>query len=193
MLGFSPRFLWNNVRMWQYPLGPLTHQLLRAISLLGRWSTSDSDRGIAHFFIATRNTIKGVGGKRTNEQNTWVNSRCKRGSYVTLHSLVHMYTNASVDFLRNFYKATRNANLFWPVFTRWSRPSLMLIDLSAVRCRLATRVTLCQLPSSGFLLSHSLTGVPFLLPVTSRSRVQTLFLVSCQNRQRDCLLGGPPT
>ena len=25
-------------------------------------------RGISHFFIATRNTTKGVGGKRTNEQ-----------------------------------------------------------------------------------------------------------------------------
>ena len=30
---------------------------------LGRWSSSGSDRSIAHFFIATRNTIKGVGEK----------------------------------------------------------------------------------------------------------------------------------
>ena len=44
--------------MWRYPLGLPTHQLLRTISLLGRWSTSGSDRGIAHIFIATRNTIK---------------------------------------------------------------------------------------------------------------------------------------
>ncbi len=42
-------------------------------------------------------------------------------------------------------------------------------------------------------LSHSLTGVPFLLPVTSRSWVQILCLVSRLNRQRDRLLGGPPT
>ena len=33
------------------------------ISLYGRWSTNGSDRGIAHFFIATRNTIKGLGEK----------------------------------------------------------------------------------------------------------------------------------
>ena len=31
--------------------------------LLGRWSPSSSDRGIAHFFIATRNTIKAAGEK----------------------------------------------------------------------------------------------------------------------------------
>ena len=80
------------------PRHPRHINFFETISLLGRWSTSGSDRGIVHFFIATRNTIKGVGGKRTNEQNTWVNSRCKRGSYVTLHSLVNMYTNAGVDF-----------------------------------------------------------------------------------------------
>ena len=34
----------------------------------GRWSTSGSDRSIAHFFMGTRDTIKGVGGKRTNEK-----------------------------------------------------------------------------------------------------------------------------
>ena len=45
------------------------HQLLRNISLLGRWSTSGSDRSIAHFFIATRNTIKGVGGKNKEQTN----------------------------------------------------------------------------------------------------------------------------
>ena len=52
------------------PSAPQIHHLLQTISLLGQWSTCGSDRGIAHFFIATRNTIKGVGGKnkRTNEQ-----------------------------------------------------------------------------------------------------------------------------
>ena len=33
------------------------------ISLLGRWSTSGSNWGIAYFFMATRNTIKRVGEK----------------------------------------------------------------------------------------------------------------------------------
>ena len=52
--------------LWRYPLGPTLHQLLRTISLYGRWSTSGSDRDIAHFFTATRNTIERVGEKRTN-------------------------------------------------------------------------------------------------------------------------------
>ena len=42
----------------------------KTISLYGRWSTSGSDRGIAHFFIATRNTIKGVGGKNKEQTNS---------------------------------------------------------------------------------------------------------------------------
>ena len=89
-LSLMPQLLRRD-QLWRYPLGPPKHELLRTISLLGQWSTSGPDWGIAHFFIATRNTIKGVGGKRTNEQNTWVNSRCKRGSYVTLCiSCVHM-------------------------------------------------------------------------------------------------------
>ena len=49
------------------PPRPRIHQLLRIISLLGRWSTRGSDRGIAHFFIATRNTIKGM-GEQTNKR-----------------------------------------------------------------------------------------------------------------------------
>ena len=65
---------------WWYP-PPVTHtyvtipprphkyvNLFETISLYGRWSTSGSDRGIVHFFIATRNTIKGVGGKRTKNK-----------------------------------------------------------------------------------------------------------------------------
>ena len=59
-----------------------------------------------------------------------------------------MLTNASVDFERNFYKATRNANLSWSLFLHCSGPYLMPIRLSAVRCQLATRITLRQLPSS---------------------------------------------
>ena len=42
-------------------------------------------------------------------------------------------------------------------------------------------------------LSNSLTGVPFLLPVTRDLESKTLCLVSRQNRPRNRLLGGPPT
>ena len=53
---------------------------------------------------------------------------------------------------------------------------------SAVQCRLATRVTLGKLLLC--LLVQLPQGFPYLLPVASRSRVQTLCMVSRQNRQR---------
>ena len=66
------RVFYVYVLLWQYPLGSTPHricQLLQTISLLGRWSTSGFDRGIAHFLTATRNTIKGVGGKNKEQTN----------------------------------------------------------------------------------------------------------------------------
>ena len=168
--------LYIYIYIWQYPLGHPIHQLLRTISLLGRWSTSGSDRGIAHFFIATKNTIKGVGEKeQTNNMLGLIQAQEEELCNIA-------FPNASVDFKRNFFKATRNANPSWPVFPYCSGPYLMPTGLSAVRCRLATRVTLRQLPSLSSLVQ--LVAFPYPLPVTSRSR---------QNRQRDRLLGGPPT
>ena len=74
------------------PSAPTLHQLLQTISLLGQWLTSGSDRGIAHFFTATSNTIKGVGGKRTNEQHEpGVNWKCKTRSCETLYIPVSIY------------------------------------------------------------------------------------------------------
>ena len=56
-------------------LGPhVTSTSSNHFTLLGQWSTSGSDRGIAHFFTATRNAIEGVREKRTNEQYACVNS-----------------------------------------------------------------------------------------------------------------------
>ena len=60
----------KSIQLWQYHLGPPTHHLLQTVSLYGRWSTSTSDRGMAHFFIATRNTIKGAGEKEQTNKRT---------------------------------------------------------------------------------------------------------------------------
>ena len=48
---------------------PPVHQFLRSNSVLAGDSSSGFDRGITHFFMATRNTTEGVGEKeqRTNE------------------------------------------------------------------------------------------------------------------------------
>ena len=67
--------------------------------------------------------------------------------------------------------------------------SLMPTGLSDVRCRLHLPLSVARRQLTSLRSFSPLsTGVPFLPPVTSRSRVQTLCLVS-----RDSLLGGPPT
>ena len=80
----------------------------------------------------------------------------------------------------------------WLILTHL--PSLLwtsshLTGLSAVRCRLPSPSSVAN---SFFELFFQLSEWRS-LSVTSRSRVQTLCRVSHQNRQRDRLLGRPPT
>ena len=65
---------------------PRIHQLLKTISILA------SDHLVVPFrtfLYGTRNTIKRVGGKNKEQTNNmaWVSTKCKKRSYVTLHSL----------------------------------------------------------------------------------------------------------
>ena len=133
--------------------------------------------------------------ERTKSKRTiwaWVKSKCKKRSYVTLHSLcIYRLTLAWIS-----SENSTTHEEFWLILTGLS--SLLLGSLScrvvtsAIRCRLATRVTLRQLPSVSSFVQLS-TGVLFQLLVTLSSQIQTLCLVSRQNRQRDRLLGEPPT
>ena len=69
--------------LWQYPSPPPEYINFLTISLLGQRSSSGSNRGIAHFFIAIRNTIKGVG--KNNKRTICLGSfKCKKGDSVTL-------------------------------------------------------------------------------------------------------------
>ena len=145
------------------------------ISLYGWWSTSGSDRGIAHFFTATRNTIEGVGEKEQNEQNEQyepgVTSKCKTWSYVNLCIPVSIYR------LTLAWISSENSTTYeecWLILTRL--PSLLWTSshptgLSAVRYRLP-----CPSSVANWLLrvplSNSLLAFPYPLPVTPRSRVQ---------------------
>ena len=66
-------------------------------------------------------------------------------------------------------------------------PYLMPTGLSAVRCRLATRVTLRQLPSPSSFVQLLLT-FHYPLPVTSRSRTQAFVCFSAKlNKWIVCL------
>ena len=166
---------------------PTLHQLLRTISLYGRWSTSGSDRGIAHFFTTTRNTIEGAGEKRTNEQTNNILGliQAQEWSYVTLCmcrlTLAWITSENSTTLLE---RRLIFPHCGWSLsHADWSLCCPVSTGLSVVPRQLLPRVP----------LSNSLTGVPFLLPVTRDLESKTRCLVSPQNRQRNRLLGGPPT
>ena len=153
-----------------------------------------SDRGIIHFFTATRNTAEEVGEKWTNEQ---YGLRSAPSTRRVLRHFFFFFVQLFMHFVdyrgRIFFgetptKATRNAN----------SSLFSFLPPSADRCRLPLCVLLRQLTLSGFfcqLLSWLLSDMPFLPHFRSRrrSRIQALCLVLRQNRQRDRLLGGPPT
>ena len=52
------------------PLASVTSTSSNHFDILGRWSTSGSNRGIANFFTATTNTIEGVGEKNKRIKQT---------------------------------------------------------------------------------------------------------------------------
>ena len=148
-----------------------------------------SDRGIAHFFTATRNTIEGAGEKReqTNKTNKMLElTQVQKRSYVTLCmcrlTLAWVTSENSTTLLE--------CRLIFP-HCAWT---LSHADSS-----------LCGPVSTGHSRHPSPTAnfsVPFPTlfsrPLTTSGHVEiagkkTLCLVSCQNRQRNRLLGGPPT
>ena len=158
-----------------YPLGShVTSTSSNHFDILGRWSYSGPDRGIAHFFTATRNTIEGMGENEQNEQNEpVVNSKCKTRSHVTFCIPVSIYRLTLVWISRE--NSTTHEEC-WLILTHL--PSLLWTSshpngLSAVRCWLScpSSVTNClfRVP-----LSNSLLAFPYPLPVTPRSRVQNL-------------------
>ena len=70
-----------------FPLRPTIRQLLQPfLFLAGRWSTSGSDRGNAHFLLLQEYNRGNRRKKRTNEQTLGVNSRAEGELCNTLHS-----------------------------------------------------------------------------------------------------------
>ena len=114
------------------PQTPDTSTSSNHFDILGRWSSSGPDRGIAHFFTATRNTIEGVGEKeQTNKTNL-----CKTRSDVTLYIPVSIYRLCLRGFLAKILQPVRSADLSWFVFPHCSGPHLIRLVslLSGVDC-----------------------------------------------------------
>ena len=181
--------MWSLLLLWQYPLSSPLHQLLQTISLLGRWSSSGSNRGIAHFFTAQKYN-QGSGRKRelglTQVQEGWF---CDTVHSCCICRLTLTWISSEIS----------TKLLGMPTHLDWSSLTVAGLShatgLSDVRCRLLNCHPASLIANSLLWVpsSNSLTGVPFLLLVALRPRVQTLCLVLRQNRQRDRLLGRPPT
>ena len=146
--------------------------------------------------MATRNTIKGVGGKRINEQTNnmleLTQAQEEKLCNIAFPMCICRLTLAWIS----WKNSTTNP---WGVLIILSAlPSLTLgpylIPTAHFCCPVSTGHSRRSSPTafSQFLFPTPL-AFPYLLPVTPRSRVQTLCLVSRQNRQKDRLLGGPPT
>ena len=131
--------------------------------------------------------------KRTNEQTLWVNSSAERELcntafpvYICKLTLTWISSETSTKQLECRLILTRSS------FTGLDPLSCRLASL--LRCPVSTASVRPPSPTANFLvpLSHSLTGVPTPLPVTSKSRVQNP-LSGFAPKQRNRLLGGPPT
>ena len=136
------------------PLTAPIHQLLWNNSVLAGDSSSGFNRGITHFFMATRNTTEGVGEKEQRTMWAWVNSKCKKGGSVTLHSLcIYRLTLACIS------SEISTKLLGMPTHPDW--PSL-----TAPFC-ITLRQLLLWVPFS----NSSLTGIP--LPTSSRVEISS--------------------
>ena len=147
------------------PSAPYFINFFKPFSLLAGESSSGSDRGIAHFLMATNNTIKGMEERTKNKRTiwTWVNSSARRLSCDTLHSLCICRLSLTCSFAK-FPQDTKNADSSWLVFHHcywtlshadWS----LLCPESTANCPSPSPVTnwLLWVPLSKSSLSRSLT------------------------------------
>ena len=155
--------------MWRYP--PPLHQLLRTISLLGRWSTSGSDRGIAHFFTATRNTIEGVGEKeqtnKTNNTSLGLTQSARQG--VMQHSAFPVYI---CRLTLAWISGETSTNLLgMPTYPDRSSSLLLTLShaISSLCCPVSTALSVVrhQLPSSS-----SLVQLPSRVPLATSGQTE---------------------
>ena len=128
--------------------------------------------------------------KRTNEQNAWVNSSARRELCNTVFlvcicrlTLAWISSKNSTTLLECRLILTCLPSLLWT--------SSHLTGLSAPVSTGHSRPPSLTASSSSFVQLSS--SVPLSTSGHPRSRVKTLCLVSHQNRQRNRLLGGPPT
>ena len=143
------------------PLAPTLHQFLWTISLLGRWSTSGSDRGIAHFLW-----LQEIQSREREKKNKWMKRTICLGLTQSARQGVMQHSAFPVCIckltLAWISSKTSTKLLGMPTYPDWSSSlpwtSSHPTGLSAVRCWLpcpsstAFFESLCPTP-----FSHSLT------------------------------------
>ena len=138
------------------PSPPRTYQLLWNNSILASDSSSDPPRYLT-FLYGHKKYNRGSGRKRTkNKRTIWtrVNSKCKKGGFVTLHSLcICILTLACI--CAKLLQATRNASSSLTVFLTADRCRLRnanssclssSLSLDSISCRLVSSAVRCWLP-----------------------------------------------
>ena len=129
--------------MWRYPPRPQRYINFEPFHLTAcRWSISSSDMGNAHFFTATRIQSREWEEREQTNKTLGVNSSAEG----ELCNIVHVQTNVSVDSSETSTKLLEcRLDLLSLVWTLSHANSPLF---SGVRCRLVTRITLHQLPTS---------------------------------------------
>ena len=119
------------------PRGPRTYQLLWNNTV---WAgdSSSGPLGYLTLLYGHKKYNRGSGRKRTKNKRTiwaWVNSKCKKGSFVTLHSLcICRLSQACI--CAKLLQASRNANSSLTIFLNgpglYLTPTISVVDCPSV-------------------------------------------------------------
>ena len=120
------------------PSPPRYINFFKPFKILAGKSSTGSDRGITHFFMTTRNTIKGVGEKNKEQMNNmaWVNSSARRLSCDTLHSLC----------ICRLTLAWISSEISTKLLGMPTHLDSLLLD--SISCRLVSSAVRCRLPTA---------------------------------------------
>ena len=153
--------------MWRYPLGPSNTSTSSNPSLFTAGDQLVVPIGALHIFLRLQEIQSREWEKKVQTNNMLGLTQVQKGSYVTLCmcrlTLAWISSETSTKLLGMPTYPDRSSSLLLG--------SLMPIRLSAVPCRLVTRLTLRQLPSSSPFVQLS-SRIPLPTSGHSRSRVQ---------------------
>ena len=165
--------------VWEYTFGPRP----RYMNFFKPFQVLAGDHlvfptGVSHISLRHKKYNQGSGRKRTKNKRTigaWVSSKCKKRSYVTLHSLcICRLTLAWISSEISTKLLGMPSHLDWSSLTAAELSliptGLFCCPVLTAHCPSASPVANCLL--SGFLLPSLWLAFPRLLPVASRSRAQ---------------------